>query len=255
MALKFNGVDGGDGGVRWYNPATGDVVHKELSAYELDHSCSELEFSRKVVKTKPRDMIPHPDHVPDPDNKDAFWINGFCSDKDLRITFATGMKDKIVISKNLVDFLFCSTNQPFTSCYRLDNGTEKKLEMYNKTPGYFIAYITQEDATYTFEDTEYTHPKMQARCWLFRSEDGQHYIVGRPYGKTGYELRETLRQWLPNGTEIGWSLGDKQKGIIGYQYDNFDGEGVAIHDKYDKTFNKDCLYKDEFKITYIEKSK
>lgn len=254
MALKYNGVDAGNGGVRWYNTATGDVLHKTLGDYSLDHACTELQFSRQVIGTKPRGMIIHPEHTPDPGNAKAFWINGICSDKDLRITFATGMKDTIVISKNLVDFLFCSTNQPFTSCYKLQNGTKGMLEKYNECPGFYIAYITQEFVEYEYEGRTYTHPKMQARAWLFQSPDWQHFTVGRPYGKTGYELREALRQWLPNGTEIGWELSDEQKKLEDLQYDNFLA-GKTQHDKYDKTFNSEALYKDEFKIEYIEKAK
>lgn len=254
MALKYNGVDGGEGGVRWYDTATGNIVHKGLDEYGLDFNCTELQFSRQVIKTKPRHMIPHPAHVPAPGKKGAFWINGICSDENLRITFATGTKDTIVISKNLVDFLFCSTNQPFTSCYKLQNGTQNMLTRYNECPGFYIAYITQEFAEYEYHGKTYTHPKMQARAWLFQSEDGQHFTVGRPYGKTGYELREALRQWLPNGTERGWNLSEAQKELEHKQYDNF-YDGKTRHDKYDRTFNAEPLYRDEFKIEYIEKAK
>lgn len=244
MALKYNGVDAGDGGVRWYNPETGNIIHKELSDYELDHNVGEIEFSRMIIKSRKRVMTLHPDHKESPETKGAFWVNGICSDKDLRITFATGMKDRIVISKNLIDFLFCSTDQSFTSCFRLDNDTYDKLEMFNGVEGFFISYITQENVDYEYRDTVYNHPKMMGRAWLFRSNDGQHYTVGRPYGKSGYELRDALRRWLPNGTEIGWKLNDQQKNIQRHEYDNFFC-GKTIHDKYDKTFNSKKLYTDE----------
>ena len=66
------------------------------------------------------------------------FINGICSDDNLRITFATGARDKLVISKNLVDFLFCSTNQSFTSCFKLQNDTMNKLKKFCETDGYYI---------------------------------------------------------------------------------------------------------------------
>lgn len=244
MALKYNGVDGGDGGVRWYNPETGNVIRKELSDYELDHNVGEIEFSRMIIKSRKRVMTLHPDHKESPETEGAFWVNGICSDKDLRITFATGMKDKIVISKNLIDFLFCSTDQSFTSCFRLDNDTYGRLEMFNGVQGFFISYITQENVDYKYRDKIYNHPKMMGRAWLFRNESTQHYTVGRPYGKSGYELRDALRRWLPNGTEIGWALNDEQKNIQRQEYDNF-YNGRTIHDKYDKTFNSKKLYEDE----------
>lgn len=251
MGLKFNGVDGGDGGVRWYDTEKGVVLRRDLDAYGLDHSCTELAFSRLVVKTKPRGMILHPDHKPSPETKGAFYINGICSDENLRITFATGMRDKIVISKNLVDFMFCSTNQSFTSCFRLGNGAAR-LRNFANCPGYYITYITDSDAQYKFNGREYTHPKMQARAFLYESGDNRHYTIGRPYGKNAYELRDALRKWLPCGTEVGWPLTDAFKALNGEQYDNFDNrENITIHDRYDKTFDNTALYNDaEIEIRY-----
>lgn len=250
MALKYNGVDGGHGGIRWYNPSDGKVIQKFLDDYGLDHSVGELEFSRQVIKTKPRGMILHPDHVPSPETEGSFYMNGICSDKDLRITFATGMRDKIVISKNIVDFLFCSTNQSFTSCFGLHNGDEQ-LRRFQKTKGYYICYITDGDGEYEYKGKKYIHPKMQGRAWLFESGCCTHYTVGRPYGKTGYELREALRKWLPNGLEIGWKLTSDFLALNGAQYDNFDRE-KTIHDSYDKTFNSEKLYDDnKIKIRYV----
>lgn len=244
MALKYNGVDAGDGGVRWYNPETGNVIHKELCDYGLDHSVSEIEFSRQVIKSKKRVMELHPDHISSPETKGAFYINGICSDKDLKITFSTGIRDRLVISKNLVDFMFCSTDQSFTSCFKLENETYSKLKRFNETEGFFITYIYQETGKYIYQGKEYEHPKMMGRAWLFRSGDAEHYTVGRPYGKSGYELRDALRRWLPNGTEIGWRLNSSQIDIQREEYDNF-YHGKTIHDKYDATFNASKLYSDE----------
>lgn len=247
MALKYNGVDAGDGGVRWYNPETGNVIRKSLSDYELNHSVGEIEFSRMIIKSKKRVMELHPDHKPSPETEGAFYINGICSDANLRITFATGMKDKIVISNNEVDFLFCSTDQSFTSCFRLDNDTMGKLKRFHEADGIFISYITQEDADYEFRDVVYHHPKMMGRAWIIRSANCEHFTVGRPYGKSGYELRDALRRWLPNGTEIGFKIPKTLEPIQREEYDNI-YRGQTIHDKYDATFNRDKLYRDEEEI-------
>lgn len=254
VTLRYNGVDAAEGGVRWYNPENGKIVHKTLEDYELTHECSEIEFSRKIIKTTPRNMVLHPEHVPSPDTVGAFYINGICSDKDLRITFATGARDKLVISKNVVDFLFCSTNQSFTSCFKLANGTERKLRTFQETEGYYITYLSQDNAECEYCGQKYIHPKMQGRAWLFESRDHQHFLVGRPYGKSGYELRDALRRWLPNGTEIGWKLNDAQIKLDGLQYDNFDlRNNVFCHDVYDKTFNPKALYDDQpIKIKLVE---
>lgn len=246
VTLRYNGVDAGGGGVRWYNPENGKILHKSLSDYDLTHECSEIEFSRKIIKTQKRTMILHPDHTESPETIGAFYINGICSDKDLRITFATGVKDKLVISKNEVDFLFCSTNQSFTSCFKLENGTFGKLKKFNKTEGFYITYLTQDNAEYEYDGVKYTHPKMQGRAWLFESDDHMHFLVGRPYGKSGYELRDALRRWLPNGTEKGWHLNKQQVALDGLEYDNFDNcNHTSCHDIYDRTFNKKPLYDDQ----------
>ena len=247
MALKYNGVDAGDGGVRWYNPETGNVIRKELSDYDLDHSIGEIEFSRMIIKSRKRKMELHPDHKESPATKGSFYINGICSDENLRITFTTGLKDKIVISNNEVDFLFCSTDQSFTSCFKLDNGNFDKLRRFNKADGIFISYITQEDCEYEYNGVKYKHPKMMGRAWVIRSENCEHFTVGRPYGKSGYELRDALRRWLPNGTEIGFKIPDTLMEIQREEYDNI-YRGQTIHDKYDATFNKKKLYEDDEEI-------
>lgn len=245
MALKFNGTTMGFG-LRWYNTANGNVTEETYKYPYL----TEVEFSRNVLKTKQRNLVIHPDHVPD---KDGFWLNGYQADKDGRITFSTGVKDRFVISKNEIDFMFCTTDQSFASCYRLQNGTESSLKHMQKCPGIYIAYTTQENAKYIWNAKEYEHPKMSGRAFLYESNDKRHYTCGRPYGKTGFEIRDVLRRWLPNGLEIGWKLNEKQLALADFERDNFDGGygGIIIHDRWDKTFDTDELYyKDGLKLKF-----
>lgn len=233
MALKFNGTST-DFGMRWYNTETGEPISKP---YE-DKYITEIEFSRGVLKTKPRHLVIHPDHKPD---ECGFWFNGYQADANNRITFATGVKDKFVISKNEIDFMFSATNQSFWSCYRLQNGTRNDLIAMAKCPGIYVVYTTQEDATYKHGGKEYTHPKMSGRAFLYESEDGKHHTCGRPYGKVGFEIRDLLSRWLPNGLSIGWKLSDEQNKLSYFEKDNFD-DGITIHDRWDCVFNTDELY-------------
>lgn len=237
MALKFSGTSM-EFALRWYNTETGEAISKPYnSPYD-----TEIDFSRNVLKTKPIKLSLHPEHKPD---KDGFWINGCQADKNKRITFATGTKNKLVISKNEVDFMFCTTNQPYASCYRLQNGTETALKKMQKCEGIYIVYLTQQDAEYTWHGTTYTHPKMSGRAFLYESIDKRHYLCGRPYGKLGFEIRDALRKWFPNGLEIGWDLTDEQSDNARFERDNFnDIDGKTIHDRWDEVFNTDELYTD-----------
>lgn len=235
MALKFSGTST-DFALRWYDTASGKISLKRYS----DEYATETEFSRNVLKTKKLKLTIHPDHKPDPN---GFWINGYQADENKRITFATGTKDKFVISKNEVDFLFCTSDQPFSSCYRLENGTSSSLKKMCACEGIYITYTTQQDSTYTFDGTEYTHPKMSGRAFLYESEDKRHYLCGRPYGKQGFELRDALRRWLPNGLERYWELSDKQMELAYFEKDNFNEVSrKAIHDCWDNVFNTGELY-------------
>lgn len=233
MALKFSGTST-DFALRWYNTATGEL---KAVPYADEHY-TEIDFSRNVLKTKQMTLRIHPDHIPD---KDGFWINGYQADKNKRITFATGGKEKLVISKNEVDFMFCTTNQPYGSCYKLQNGTELDLKKMCHCKGVYIVYTTQQDAQYVWGATEYTHPKMSGRAFLYESICKRHYLCGRPYGKQGFEIRDALRRWFPNGLEIGWELNDEQVNLEYFEKDNFQ-DGKAIHDYWDYVFNTGEIY-------------
>lgn len=239
MALKFNGA-AMCFATRWYDTATGEVKEK---AYTEPYT-TEIEFSRAILKTKKRNLKIHPDHVP---SNDGFWINGYQADKDQRITFTTGVKDKLVISKNAVDFMFCTTNQSYASCYRLQNGTESSLKRMHKCPGIYIVYTTQEDGEYEWHGVNYKHPKMSGRAFLYESEDKRHYTCGRPYGKVGLELRDVIRRWLPNGLEIGWELSNEQRQLVDFERDNFGQDEttmkmVSTHDRWDYIWDTGELY-------------
>lgn len=233
MALKFSGTST-DFALRWYDPEKGDAIQR---TYDKPYA-TEIEFSRAVLKTKKRTLTIHPDHKPD---KNGFWLNGYQADKDNRITFTTGIKDKFVISKNEIDFLFCTTNQPYASCYKID-AVHNSLKLMCKCQGIYITYTTQQDAQFIWRGEEYTHPKMSGRAFLYESEDRRHYTCGRPYGKVGFEIRDLLRRWLPNGLEIGWELSDDQKNLIEFERDNFSNDGRTIHDRWDRVFDTDELY-------------
>lgn len=234
MALKFSGTSM-EFALRWYNTETGEAIARP---YDSPYA-TEIEFSRNVLKTKPVKLSLHPEHKPD---SNGFWINGYQADSENRITFATGTKNKLVISKNEVDFMFCTTNQPYASCYRLQNGTHSNLKKMQKTEGIYIVYLTQQDAKYDWLGIEYTHPKMSGRAFLYESIDKRHYLCGRPYGKLGFEIRDALRRWLPNGLEFGWELTEDQMENARFERDNFEMDGKAIHDRWDEVFNTNELY-------------
>lgn len=237
MALKFNGTST-ENATRWYNTATGEIIEKKYD----EPYFTEIEFSRAILKTKKRNLVIHPDHKPD---KNGFWFNGYQADENQRITFSTGVKDKLVISKNEVDFMFCSTDQSFSSCYRLERGVEGELKEMSKAEDIYIVYTTQEDGEYTYKMKKYIHPKMSGRAFLYASKDHKCFTCGRPYGKTGFEIRDVMRRWLPSGLSIEWELNDDQQILSRFQQDNFNGcGGKTIHDRWDKVFDTLELYTD-----------
>lgn len=234
MGKKFNGVF--ENKLRWYDTESGDI---QEVLYNYD-TRSEVEFSRTILKTNKMTMSIHPDHKP---AHDGFWWYGYQADENQRITFQTETKNRIVISKNEVDFLFCSTNQSFRSCFSLYSGGPYQLRELHKTPGIYIAYVTQENGTHTYDGVEYVHPKMSGRSFVFMAPNGVDVCVGRPYGKNGFELRDAIKRFVPNGISVGWELSDAQKGVTNIEYDNFT-DSLARHDKYDAVFDKSLLYDD-----------
>lgn len=239
---KFNGVY--ECYHRWYDTETGDITRvKYNGAY-----ASEIDFSRNVLKTKKLDLVPE---IPSEVDKDAFYINGIPS-KDGRISFKTGGKLRLFISKRLVDFLYCSTNQPFRSCYRLDFAgyTPECLKEMRDNKYVYIAYLSQEEMPNENQIAKLwcnddTAPKMQGRAFLYTN--GNKFLVGRPYGKQGFELRDALRRFFPNGLEEFDMPHDSfSNRLISFQNDNLYETGCDIvkivHDRLDKCFDKTRLY-------------
>lgn len=238
---KFNGVY--EHYLRWYDTESGAIVK---TLYKGDF-CSEIEFSRARLKTRQLGISPV---IPEVVEEGAFYINGIPSSGG-RIAIKTGGKPTLYISKRLVDFLYCSTNQPYRSCYRLGNAqvTEGLREM-QKSPYIYIAYLSQEEMPNDNYDgvrlcpDDKTVPKMQGRAFVYT--DGEHFLVGRPYGKYGFEIRDALKRFFPNGLEEFDVRAFNQK-IIDFEKDNINSNfldgGVRIcHDMLDMCFRKRDLY-------------
>ena len=238
---KFNGVY--ENYLRWYDSDTGEIVRTK---YNHDYD-TEIEFSRGRLNTKKLDIVPV---IPEVIEKDAFYINGIPSSGG-RIALKTGGKPTLYISKRLVDFLYCSTNQPYRSCYALDKGVEVNLKEMCESPYIFIAYLSQEEMpnnnwrALKFTKADQMVPKMQGRAFVYT--DGTHFLVGRPYGKYGFEVRDALRRFFPNGLEE-FDVAAFNQRISNFERDNiqqdYDGSGKTyfVHDLLDKCFNKKALY-------------
>lgn len=238
---KFNGVY--EGFLRWYNSETGEVVRTK---YNGEYK-TEIDFSRGRLNTKMLDIVPV---VPEVVEKDAFYINGIPSSGG-RIALKTGGKPTLYISKRLIDFLYCSTNQPYRSCYALDRGIEDNLKKMCESPYIYIAYLSQEEMPNTewrakkYCPSEQMVPKMQGRAFVYT--DGTHFLVGRPYGKYGFEVRDALRRFFPNGLEE-FNIDYFNQSIVNFERDNIDidcfraGGVKIVHDLLDKCFNKSSLY-------------
>ena len=237
---KFNGVY--ECFLRWYDSETGDIVR---TRYNGDYA-TEIEFSRNRLKTRKLGITPV---IPEVVEENAFYINGVPSGGG-RIALKTGGKPTLYISKRLVDFLYCSTNQPYRSCYSLDRGVANELKKMWESPYVFIAYLSQEEMPNDhFEGKrlcpkDETVAKMQGRAFVYT--DGEHFLVGRPYGKYGFEVRDALRRFFPNGLEE-FNLGAFDAGIVEFERDNIvclgNGEVKFCHDTLDYCFDKLSLYK------------
>ncbi len=237
---KFNGVY--ECFLRWYDSETGEIVR---TRYNHDYD-TEIEFSRGRLKTKPLDIVPV---FPEVIEKNAFYINGVPSSGG-RISLKTGGKPTLYISKRLVDFLYCSTNQPYRSCYSLDRGVQTDLKRMWESPYIYIAYLSQEEmpnetlAGKSMCPDDKTVPKMQGRAFVYT--DGSHFLVGRPYGKYGFEVRDALRRFFPNGLEE-FQVDIFNQKIVDFERDNINPTYGStsvnfVHDLLDGCFNKKALY-------------
>lgn len=236
---KFNGVF--ETYFRWYDTETGEITRTRNTG---DYA-KEIDFSRKRLKTRELALMPV---IPEVVEKDAFYINGVPS-SDGRIAIKTGGKPTLYISKRLIDFLYCSTNQPFRSCYKLDNIVEDGLKKMWESPYIYIAYLSQEEMPnehpvgqqYCSKDAMV--PKMQGRAFVYT--DGVHFLVGRPYGKYGFEVRDALRRFFPNGLEE-FTLDGFDNKIVSFERDNIyqkaNGKIAFCHDTLDFCFDKGSLY-------------
>ena len=238
---KFNGVYLDY--LRWYDSESGEVVRTKYSGEYK----TEIEFSRKKLKTTKLEIKPVQPEVAD---NDSFYINGVAS-KGGRITIDTGKKAKLYISKRLVDFLYCSTNQPYRSCYRLGICDTNNLVKMHADPHIYIAYLSQEEmdnnVEYALRHTTYEDKpaKMQGRAFVYT--DGKKFLVGRPYGKYGFEVRDALRRFFPNGLEEFYlDKASLEDGLIAFETDNFDAYDErrvkVCHDRLDNCFDKSVLY-------------
>lgn len=243
---KFNCVI--NSRLRWYDTATGSTFE---TVDESQFGKSELDFSRIILKTKPITITglgeaPFLSDIKS-EKPSPFCFNGIKSDENDRIIFKTEGKPVVVISKNLTDFLYCSTGQPFRSCYALTyEGSDRKRDLtsLHAQKDVYIVYITQE--TDVFEKTGVKYPKMQGRLWLYTN--GLQYGAGRPYGVKGFELREALRKLVPGGLSTGFNLNME---ITFDLNDNVDREKKFCHDRLDGVFNTEKLYKSEAELCFI----
>ena len=237
---KFNGVY--ESFLRWYDSETGDIIRTKYSG---DYA-SEIEFSRKRLKTRKLGITPV---IPEVVEEGAFYINGIPSAGG-RIAIKTGGKPTLYISKRLEDFLYCSTNQPYRSCYGLDRDVHKSLMQMWKSPYIYIAYLSQEEMPNSHHYGKELCPKvemvpkMQGRAFVYT--DGEHFLVGRPYGKYGFEVRDALRRFFPNGLEE-FKVPCFDDKIVLFERDNIVAEfGVPdvkiCHDTLDFCFDKGALY-------------
>lgn len=236
---KFNGVY--EVWLRWYDTDTGEIVR---TRYNGDYA-SEIEFSRKRLKTRALGITPV---IPEIIEDGAFYINGVPSSGN-RIAIKTGGKPTLYISKRLVDFLYCSTNQPYRSCYSLDRDVSDYLKKMWESPYIYIAYLSQEEMPNghicgkRLCPGDETVPKMQGRAFVYT--DGTHFLVGRPYGKYGFEVRDALRRFFPNGLEE-FKVGAFNPEIVSFERDNIepfpDGSVKFCHDTLDQCFDKKVLY-------------
>lgn len=236
---KFNGVY--ETYFRWYDTESGEITRTRNTG---EYS-SEIEFSRNKLKTRELSINPV---IPEVVDKDAFYINGIPSSGG-RIAIKTGGKPTLYISKRLVDFLYCSTYQPYRSCYSLDRGVRRDLTRMCESPYIYIAYLSQEEMPNSHPEgvcacpKDLNVPKMQGRAFVYT--DGTHFLVGRPYGKYGFEVRDALRRFFPNGLEE-FSIGAFDQQICGFERDNIAeliGDKVKfVHDTLDFCFDKNKLY-------------
>lgn len=148
----------------------------------------------------------------------------------------------IVISKNPLDYFYCSYGNSFQSCFALNSGMScwYGYVPFASTPESYMVYLS--DGTVTdvslLNGKKFHLPQMYLRCWAYAGKDGE-LIVDKFYRSDNSYIMPMIKflsskfnaLFLKNDSNKERDLYNKGKGIY------------KIWDKYDLRFYSDSLRK------------
>ena len=102
-----------------------------------------------------------------------------------------------VLSRNPVDFLFCSTNQGFSTCIGLDDVKEEGywtgLLAFVTDPNRSLVFTTNKTKIFKMCGEYVTHFRYTTRSWTLLNEDNNTFVVN-PYPRESIKFTSLLKQ-------------------------------------------------------------
>lgn len=116
-----------------------------------------------------------------------------------------------VLSKNPVDFLFCSTDQSFSSCLSLDSSHDGAYYMglpaaFMDKSRYAFFIMRGKSREYPLKGVPVRHFRMLSRCWCFVTEDNE-LVFSKVYPYSMFDLstiKEALNYSVYKDDELEW---------------------------------------------------
>lgn len=108
--------------------------------------------------------------------KDIYDFKKYAKDKKVSISDATISAKAIVVSKNILDYFYCSYGNAFQSCFALNSPMMcwHGYLPYGMVPGNFIVYATTGDVMKTgiISGSKFHNPQMIWRAWGYADANG-----------------------------------------------------------------------------------
>jgi hypothetical protein len=154
----------------------------------------------------------------------------------------------IVISKNLIDYFYCSYGNSFQSCFAL-NSPHRYWYGYlpfNMAPESFIIYGTTGEVhkTTVISGNKFHCPDMRFRCWAYADKE-ERLLLDKRYYNVG-ECNSYIVDWCINFLKDKFGARDS---VNTWLYKN--GEGIVnIHNEYTLSFFSDSLNLSDVGVMY-----
>jgi hypothetical protein len=103
---------------------------------------------------------------------------------------------KLVISFNPVDYVLCTENCDYSSCFSLDGENANAPISFALSPFVGIAYIVRHS------ETNYARAFKYGRAWIYWNEDSTGFVIGRPYQFVQSMVEAAAKELI---SRLGWT--------------------------------------------------